>query len=394
MSGRKPSPDALRKISPNGIDIIDDNGIPSELSKGCNRLTDQQWEKFFIHYLTWIRDNFDNCLEKIPKKITFDNLSVLPFDEGGFDLKGFITENERPTSQETARITKTSKLYDDYLENIKTLKENGEGTFLTALNRNVLYNLCTALQKQLKEHTIFFYLTMIFLMEIMMCGKVFDAFIEDVMTSSSKSYYDIISKCKLQVFGIEKNNNPSRVNNTVGYFIINYARRLLKFTIKYEKQYPFIMRLPVPINIKYTANLKVAIGPDLIIKKYTSGPPTPKAAYEHHSPPKNVKYTFVPGQNQKLNPFYTTKELEQLLELNPNPKVKREVAKKSDEPVAKRTRTKRGGNHIKNKLVEYKEKLKINIEHYKLNKSEKALLVIKKLKDKINLYKEKLKLIK
>jgi hypothetical protein len=409
--------DYIRNLSPKGVDIIDDDDVPIVISN-CNKLTDHQWKTFFKHYLNWIRENIDNCLKLIPTPITFDKLSVLPFEKGGFDLVSFLKKNEIATSAENAKFIKTMKLYDGYLKNIKTLKESGEGTYLTALNRNVLYNLCEALEEQLKTHNILFYVTMIFFMEIMVCKKVFDAFITYTKSdshirnkSSSKSYYNIISDCRLQVFGITHNNTPSLVNNTVGYFITNYARRLLEFTIKYERNFIFGMKLPIVKNPKYTANLRIVNKPVLEHPDEFRKRPT-------------VPY-FIKGQKSPENPFRNTKEIiHELLKtpdilnqiknfknefydfhienstdynmLNPSfdmkPKKKLSSPKKlTDEPVAKRTR-KRGGNYIKNKISEYKEKLKNKKEQFKEYKTEKILLQIKLIKEKIKKYTEKLKL--
>lgn len=358
-------------ISPKAISIEDSSDKKVKLSY-CNRLTDKQWKSFFNNYINWIRDNIDKCLkEYIYVPITFDKLSKLPFERGGFDLESFLKKDEIARSSDKDKFLKAMNLYDGYLENIKSLRVNGEGTYLTQLNRIILYNLCEALQSQLKKHSYVFYSTMIFFMEIMCCRKVFNAFItyaksDSNMKSSSKGYYNIISECKLQVFGITNNNIPSPVNNTVGYFIVNYARRLLSFTLTHNKQFMFSFKLPVVKNPKYTPNLKVAI--------------LPKITDPEEYGKRQTSFHFIPGQKQTVQPFHISKVLLDDLITKPallsqlknykketypldiddpidydiiNPYIpppKNKLKKIPDDnlPIAKRTRTRKGGK-INNK---------------------------------------------
>tara|TARA_B110000261_G_scaffold83251_1_gene95677 strand:- start:3431 stop:4036 length:606 start_codon:yes stop_codon:yes gene_type:complete len=195
-------------------------------------------------------------------------------------------------------------------------------------------------------------------MEIMCCKSIFDDFIQQ--NTSVPNYYDNISTCELLVFDIEK-------PYTIGYFIHNYARRLMMFAIKHKNQYSLLGGIPtIKGSKKYTTNLNVLISPML-----------------------KLSATNAAG------PFVQTTEYRNMSSVK-----------------TKRPRLK-GGNHIKVKIAEYKEKIKNikaeykekikNIKAEKLKEKtlirieklkEKTLIRIEKLQDKIKNYNEKLKIIK
>ena len=315
--------------------------VESSMVTQCSSIKVRQWNHFFNNYLNWIDLNFAVCLTKIPTKITLVDFEKLTFNEGGFDT-----------------VIDNFNMYKEYLINIKLLKTSTVRTSLMHYSNLVsLHELCDVLDAKLTSDPSFF-TKMISYMEIMCCKPIFDDFIQK--NTSVPNYYDNISTCELLFFDIEK-------PDTIGYFIHNYARRLMMFAIKHKNQYSLLGGIPtIKGSKKYTTNLNVLISPML-----------------------KLSATNAAG------PFVQTTEYRNMSSVK-----------------TKRPRLK-GGNHIKVKIAEYKEKIKNikaeykekikNIKAEKLKEKtlirieklkEKTLIRIEKLQDKIKNYNEKLKIIK
>ena len=311
--------------------------VESSMVTQCSSIEVWQWKHFFDNYLNWIDVNFAGCLTKIPTKITLENFEKLTFNEGGFDKEGGFDT-----------LIDNFNMYTEYLINIKLLKTSTVRTSLMHYSNLVsLHELCDVLDAKLTSDPSFF-TKMISYMEIMCCKPIFDDFIQQ--NTSVPNYYDNISMCELLVFDIEK-------PDTIGYFIHNYARRLMMFAIKQKNQYSLLGGIPtIKGRKKYTTNLNVLISPML-----------------------TLIVTNAAG------PFVQTKEYRNMIPVE-----------------TKKQKLITGGNHIKVKIAEYKEKIKNikaeykeKIKNIKAEKlKEKTLIRIEKLQDKIKNYNEKLKIIK
>ena len=310
--------------------------VESSMVTQCSSIEVWQWNHFFDNYLNWIDLNFAVCLTKIPTKITLENFEKLTFNEGGFDKEGGFDT-----------VIDNFNMYTEYLINIKLLKTSTVRTTLMHYSNLVsLHELCDVLDAKLTSDPSFF-TKMISYMEIMCCKPIFDDFIQK--NTSVPNYYDNISTCESLVFDIEK-------PDTIGYFIHNYARRLMMFAIKQKNQYSLLGGIPtIKGRKKYTTNLNVLISPML-----------------------------------KLNATNAAGSFVQTTEYRNMNSVKTKRPRKT------------GGNHIKVKIAEYKDKIKNikaeykeKIKNIKAEKlKEKTLIRIEKLQDKIKNYNEKLKIIK